>query len=110
MNYTSSNESNEFIQQWIAEKLDAEAIKQKLTVQGFSEEDIVSHIRLFRKAVYEKKQSRGFIILGTGAFLGFISCVLTLTNPIPDLYNWILYGLTSVALSLIMWGLILILE
>lgn len=110
MTYTPSNEGNNFIQQWVNEKSNAETIRQQLSAQGFNEEDILSHLNLFKKAVYQKKQTKGFIILGTGALLGFVSCILTLTNPVPELYNWILYGLTSVALSLIMWGLILILE
>lgn len=110
MTYTPSNEGNNFIQQWVNEKSNAETIRQQLSAQGFSEEDILSHLNLFKKAVYQKKQTKGFIILASGALLGFVSCVLTLTNPIPELYNWILYGLTSVALALIMWGLILILE
>lgn len=52
----------------------------------------------------------GFTMLVAGAVLGFISCVLTLTNPVPSLYYWILYGVTSTAVLLISWGLYYVFE
>jgi hypothetical protein len=45
-----------------------------------------------------------------GAFTGFISCVLSLINPIPELYGIFLYGLTSLAIILALIGLYLLLE
>ncbi len=57
-----------------------------------------------------KQQNLGFILAGIGAFLGFISCVLTLWNPIPSIYDLVLYGLTSIAILVIFAGLYLIFE
>ncbi|KYP16304.1 hypothetical protein [Flavihumibacter sp. CACIAM 22H1] len=57
-----------------------------------------------------KRQFAGFLLMGIGAFIGFISCVLSLLNPIPELYNLILYGLTSVAIVVALIGLYLVLE
>ncbi|MFZ7113883.1 MAG: hypothetical protein ACO1G9_00795 [Bacteroidota bacterium] len=56
------------------------------------------------------RQKRGFSFTATGAVLGFISCVLSLTNPVPELYYIILYGLTSIAILLIFVGLYFIFE
>lgn len=56
------------------------------------------------------RQTKGFICLAAGAFLGFISCVITLINPIPELYNLVLYGLTSIAVIIIFIGLYLVFE
>ncbi len=56
------------------------------------------------------RQRRGFTLAGAGAVLGFISCVLTIINPIPELYYIILYGLTSIAILLIFAGLYFIFE
>ena len=72
--------------------------------------NIAHHPEEFKQGKNAKKQFIGFICLGTGAFLGFISCVLTLTNPIPELFNIILYGLTSVAILIICAGLYLVFE
>ena len=58
----------------------------------------------------DKKQFNGFFCMGLGALLGFISCVLSLTNPIPELYNVILFGLTSVAILIIVLGMYFLFE
>ena len=72
--------------------------------------NIAHHPEEFKRVKNAKIQFTGFICLGTGAFLGFISCVLTLTNPIPELFNIILYGLTSVAILIICAGLYFVFE
>ncbi|MBK6399866.1 MAG: hypothetical protein IPF75_16835 [Bacteroidetes bacterium] len=56
------------------------------------------------------RQKRGFTFAATGAVLGFVSCVLSQTNPVPELYHIILYGLTSIAILLIFAGLYFIFE
>ena len=33
------------------------------------------------------RQKRGFTFAATGAVLGFVSCVLSQTNPVPELYH-----------------------
>ena len=98
------------IQQWVDEKLDIQKIREKLESLSLDEETIVAHIQEFKKKKYANRQFKGFICLGLGAFLGFISCTLTLTNPIPEMYYWFLYGLTSVALTIIFLGLYYVLE
>jgi hypothetical protein len=98
------------IQQWITEKLDIQKIQESLQALGYDDETIDAHIKEFKKAKYGKQQFTGFICLGAGAFLGFVSCVLTLANPIPELFNIILYGLTSIAILIICIGLYFVLE
>jgi hypothetical protein len=48
--------------------------------------------------------------MALGAFLGFLSCVLTLANPIPELHNLILFGFTSVGILIIMVGMYFVFE
>lgn len=93
------------IQQWLSEKLDIDTIREQLRQKGLSEDEISSALQAFKKARYARRQFAGFIYLGAGAFLGFVSCVLTLVNPIPALYDYILYGLTSIAITLMIIGL-----
>lgn len=57
-----------------------------------------------------RQQNLGFILSGIGAVLGFISCVLTMWNPVPSLYDLILYGMTSLAIIVIFAGLYLVFE
>jgi len=39
-----------------------------------------------------------------------MSCVITLANPVPSLYNFVLYGCTSIAIITIVIGLYLVIE
>lgn len=100
----------ELLQQWLLQKMDPAAITDSLTAQGLDESAISDHLRAYRKLRNEKKQFIGFIVTGAGALLGFISCVLSLVNPIPELYNFILFGVTSVAILLIVAGMYLVFE
>lgn len=102
--------SKSAIEQWITLKLDSDAVRQELHALGHDTDTIESHIKEFRKAKYGKRQSMGFILMIIGAFLGFVSCVLSILNPVPELYYWILYGLTSVAIAIICWGMYFVFE
>ncbi|HNP47214.1 MAG TPA: hypothetical protein PKK99_01515 [Bacteroidia bacterium] len=102
--------NREQILQWISENKNTQAIQDELQAQGHEPESIESYIREFKKIKYARRQSRGFIFLLVGAFMGFLSCVLSLTNPVPDLYYWILYGVTSISISLLCIGLYLVFE
>lgn len=98
------------LRQWIAEKKTIDQVKDFLVSRGYEEAHVADHIKAYVKAQLERRQFTGFIVLGIGAFLGFISCLLSLTNPIPELYYWILYGLTSVAIIIIGVGLYWVFE
>lgn len=109
MSYSTSVNTDIF-KQWIAEKLDIQKVKENLAEMGHNEEAVLQQLREFKKLKYGKRQFNGFICLSAGALLGFVSCVLTLVNPVPELYNWVLYGLTSVAISIIILGLYYLME
>ena len=109
MSYSSSIEMST-IQQWIAAKLEPTAIEKELFSKGFDAESIAAHLAAYKRARNAKRQSNGFIFMALGAFLGFISCVLTLINPVPELYNLILYGLTSISILVIFLGLYFVFE
>lgn len=98
------------LQQWLSEKLDVQAVENRLQSMGLDAESIKAHIREYRKCSLAKRQFAGFVFLAAGAFLGFLSCVLTLINAVPSLYGVILYGLTSLAIVLIMVGLYYLFE
>ncbi|MEO7488673.1 MAG: hypothetical protein ABIU77_16295 [Ferruginibacter sp.] len=101
---------NTTIQQWIAAKLEPETIEQKLKEGGLDAASITTHLRAFRKLKNAKKLQAGFICMAAGALLGFVSCLLTIINPFPALYNIILFGLTSVAICIICLGMYLVFE
>jgi hypothetical protein len=98
------------IQQWIVDKLSPETIEQKLVDQGFDASMVSSHLKEYRRLRNAKRQFTGFVCLALGAFLGFLSCVLSILNPVPELYNIILFGLTAVAILIICLGLYFVFE
>lgn len=109
MPYTSAI-SADFVQQWLADKRSVESVQDELMQSGLDPEFIQERLAIYRKLVHARRQTAGFLYMGIGAFLGFVSCVLTLVNPVPELYNWILYGLTSVAIGIIFVGLYFVFE
>jgi hypothetical protein len=98
------------IQQWIAAKLEPETVEQKLKESGLDAASITTHLKAFRKLKNAKKLQAGFICMAAGALLGFVSCLLTIINPVPALYNIILFGLTSVSICIICLGMYLVFE
>lgn len=98
------------IQQWLTAKLEPEAVEKELLERGLDEATISMHLKTFKRLRNAKRQVTGFICMGLGAFLGFISCMLTVFNPFPELYNVILYGLTSVAILVICLGMYFVFE
>lgn len=109
MSYTASIDQAA-IQKWLAAKLDPKVIEEQLLAKGFDKDTIAEYLKEFRRLKNAKRQFTGFVWMGIGAFLGFISCVLTLINAVPDLYNVILYGLTSLAIIIIFIGLYFVFE
>jgi hypothetical protein len=98
------------IRSWIEAKLSVEDVEAQLHESGFSKETITIYLRQYKKERYAGRRFKGFVCMGIGAFLGFVSCVLTLTNPIPELFNIILFGLTSIAILVICLGLYFVFE
>ena len=101
---------NAEIQQWIDQKLELQKIEELLRLKGMAEETITVYLREYKRQRYGKQQAKGFLLTSSGAFLGFISCILTVFNPIPELFNIILFGFTSFAILLIFIGLYLVFE
>jgi hypothetical protein len=98
------------LQQWAAAKLDLSAVEEKLRSMGLDAESISTQLKAYKRICNAKKQFMGFAFMATGAFLGFLSCVISLVNPIPELYNLVLYGLTSVAIIVIFIGMYCVFE
>jgi hypothetical protein len=108
MNNPSINPSR--IQAWMQNHLPAEAATVQLQAEGFDENTIELYLKEFKKQQYAKRQLTGFLLIGIGAFLGFISCLATMTDLIPEWRNFFLYGLSFVGVSLVCWGMYYVFE
>ncbi len=98
------------IRAWISADLTPQAIEAELLQKGFDENSILEHLQEFKKQRNTQKQFKGFVLMGLGGFLGFMSCVLTLTQVFPQWYDLILYGLTFIGVTLVMIGLYFVFE
>ncbi len=98
------------VKEWLHQKLDQKSISERLSAMDFDTETIAAYVAAYGKLKQERKQTMGFVVTAAGALLGFISCVLSLTNPFPALYDFILFGVTSFAILLIIAGMYLIFE
>ncbi len=94
----------------MAQKKDLAFIEAQLNLLGLDTAAIEEQMAACKKMQQEKRQTTGFVWMGMGALLGFISCLLSILNPVPELYYWILYGLTSVAITFIFIGLYFVFE
>jgi hypothetical protein len=109
MTYTASVDAAT-IQQWIAAKRTPQTIEEELQAQGLDADAVAAHLKEYKRMRYAKRQSTGFVCMAVGAVLGFISCLLTVTNTFPDLFNTFLYGLTMVAVTFVFAGLYFVFE
>ncbi len=98
------------IKDWITNNLSLQDIEKDLQQKGFDVDSIKAHIKEYKKQLNAKKQFKGFILIVIGAFLGFLSCVLTLAQVFPQWYTLVLYGITFVGVSIIFIGLYLVFE
>ena len=99
-----------FLRQLISEHHNLISANEKLISLGWDETSIQHCLTEFKKYKNNQRQTRGFIYLISGGALGFMSCVLSIVNPVPELYDWFLYGFTSVAILLACYGLYNIFE
>ncbi|HOU46977.1 MAG TPA: hypothetical protein PLL99_04185 [Chitinophagales bacterium] len=88
-----------------------DVVMNELRLHGLDSLQIMEMIDNFKKKQEnENLTNTGFLITSMGALLGFISCVLTMTDVLPEFRSFILYGLTSAAIVLITVGLYYIFE
>ncbi len=75
------------IQQWLAAKLDFKAAEKEMFDKGLDAETVSTNLKDYKRLWNAKKQFNGFICMGLGAFLGFLNCVLSIINPVPELFR-----------------------
>lgn len=98
------------LHQWLAAGLDLSDVQGKIRSLSLEPALADQYERAYKKMRQARRQTRGFIWASLGAFAGFISCLLSIFNPIPELFNLFLYGLTSVAITMIVVGLYFLFE
>ncbi len=87
-----------------------QAIEEELSKNGIAAGIISTYLKEIKRMRNAKRNFKGFIWMGAGAFIGFLSCVLTVTQAIPLFHDFILYGLTGIGVVMVFIGLYLVFE
>ena len=85
-------------------------IAKELSEKNYEASLIEETIKAYKKKYADRRQNNGFIITAIGSFLCFLSCVFTMLNLFPSLVGFFLYGLTTIGIVLVMYGLYFIFE
>jgi hypothetical protein len=91
-------------------KLAPDAVEEALRKMGIQPVQINGYQQEIKRMRNAKRRSTGFILMAAGAFMGFLSCVLTITHALPHMFDFIFYGLTTLAVCIVVLGLYYVFE
>lgn len=95
---------HDFFSQWSHLGYSVEQIEADLQDKGFIKEKVDEIIQLYKKHRSAAKSTRGFICMVIGALVGFTSCMFTLLDIFPEMREFDMVGLTSIAIGLVVLG------
>lgn len=98
------------LNKWHLNNLSDEAIELELSNEGIPSDYILEYLKAYKKLRIEKRQSTAFLFLVCGAFIGFLSFLIAITNIAPEFHAINLYGVTSLAGIIIFIGLYFLFE
>lgn len=89
---------------WDQARVSEDQIQNQLINQGYFSDQIPEILKLYKKHKLDERTRKGFILMGIGSVLGFISCICTVYEILPEIREIILYGLTSIGITIALWG------
>lgn len=98
------------LQNWLINNLSYEAVESELVNLGVPKEYIDEYVSAYKKLKNEKRQNTAFLFLAGGAFLGFLSFLIAITDLLPEFHTINLYGGTTLAGIIIFTGLYFLFE
>ena len=101
---------NKICHELLSLKLSPPAMEEVLLKKGILAEHISEYLSEIKRMRNTKRRSIGFVCMVAGAFLGFLSCVLSITHALPGMFNLTFYGLTSLAVCVVVLGLYYVFE
>ncbi len=91
-------------------KLTPDAAAEELHKKGIHPNYVSEYLHVIKRIRNARRRSTGFVCMAAGAFLGFLSCVLTITHALPHMFDFIFYGLTTAAVCIVVLGLYYVFE
>jgi len=95
---------------WQQLKMSKSQVQEELKNQALSPEEITTVWDNYYRYLVDRRNTRGWLLMGIGGFLGLVSCVLTMMDPLPDFRGLFMYGFTSIAVSMALYGCYLVME
>ena len=89
---------------WLKQNFTEEQILDELIQQGYADDQIADIQKLYKKKRLDERTRKGFIYMGIGSSLGLLSCLCAIMGVLPELRDFILYGLTSIGIVLALVG------
>ena len=77
---------------------------------GLSDTEIHSIYEQYNKLKLHERHQKGMIMMLLGGFIGFLSCVLTMLDLLPEIRSFTLYGLTSIGVFIAFIGAYFVFE
>jgi len=105
-----TNQAHELLEVWKSKQYSFEQALQSLEHTPLSNEEQEALKQAWKKHLSDQRQKPGFVYMGIGSVLGFLSCVLTMMDLVPGMNGFFLYGLTSVAIAVVLYGCYLVFE
>lgn len=104
------NLNNDLIKSWLVNNTTYNDAVLDLEKNGITEPLLTNYLEEFKKQRRSRRQTNGLVLMGIGAFIGFISCVFTMLDIAPDFRGVLLYGITTLGVSIAFWGMYLLFE
>lgn len=95
---------------WQQLKISRSQVWEELKDRELSAEEIASVWENYSRYRIARRITQGWLWMGIGGFLGLVSCVLTMLDPLPDFRGVFIYGFTSIAVSMALYGCYLVME
>ena len=95
---------------WQQLNISKSLVLEELKNQGLSVEEITSVWESYSRYRLARRISLGWLLMGLGGFLGLVSCVLTMLDPLPEFRGLFMYGFTGIAVSGAFYGCYLVME
>ncbi|MBK9106622.1 MAG: hypothetical protein IPL92_19205 [Saprospiraceae bacterium] len=102
---------NEMVfRKWEQHKMSKSQILEELGSHPLSPEEITTVWDNYSRYRVGKRNTQGWMLMGVGGFIGFVSCVITMIDPLPDFRGLFMYGFTSIAIMMALYGCYLVME
>jgi hypothetical protein len=108
---TQTYTDNEVLfRRWHQTKMTKARAMEELQRQQLSAEEMASIWDSYYRYRVDKRNTLGWLMMGIGGTLGLVSCVLTMLDPVPAFRGLFMYGFTSTAVMIALYGCYLVME